>query len=101
MKSKEILLHLTIDDIKDKSLPIFYDIIAEKLGYNPQDSKTNYDCRKILISEEIQNLIFDYYHKQQYSDEEIGVMWVYCGSKTNETLKNYDVKVFKDFIFYK
>ena len=76
-------IEFTEEEIKDKNLIGFYDLLADKLGYSKE---VQYDCRKILVSESIQYHIFKHYHLQHYTVEQLGALWLCCGPKTDKSL---------------
>ena len=82
------------------SLMALYDTISEKLGYNP--SKVKYDCRKIQVSEDIQNEVYLWYRENNDVEEkDMCVIWLHFGPKVfmNDKRKNsYYVEVEKSFI---
>lgn len=72
------IIHLTEEELKDKSLISFYDLLADKLGYS---KKVQYDCTKIWVSESIQDHIFQYYYSQNCTAQELGALWLCSGPK--------------------
>lgn len=79
-------IEFTEEEIKDKNLIAFYDLLADKLGYTKDKEKLQYDCRKILVSESIQNHIFKHYYSQNCTAERLGALWLCCGPKTDKSL---------------
>jgi hypothetical protein len=55
-------IKFTEEEIKDKNLIAFYDLVADKLGYTKEKEKLQYDCRKLWVSESIQDHIFQHYY---------------------------------------
>lgn len=76
-------VEFTEEELKGKSLVKFYDLLADKLGYSKE---AQYDCRKLWVSESIQDHIFEHYHSQQYTVEQLGALWLCFGPKTDKTL---------------
>lgn len=78
-------------------IPEFYDMIAQKLGYDPQ--KVQYDCTKICVSKPVQDQIFSYYETENNASEEaLGSTWVRFGPKTNLPHSTYIVDIQRGFI---
>lgn len=88
-------IEFTEEEIKDKNLIGFYDLLADKLGYTKD---VQYDCRKLWVSEPIQDHIFKHYYSQQCSVETLGALWLCCGPKTNKSLKGLTAIVQDEFI---
>ena len=91
-------IEFTEEEIKNKNLIAFYDLLADKLGYTIDKEKLQYDCRKLWVSESIQDHIFKYYYLQQCSAETLGALWLCCGPKTNKSLKGLTAIVQNEFI---
>ena len=89
------------------SLVELYETVAREMGC-PITSETNYDCRKINVSEEIQDGIIQYYHDTaretdptvSESDIKIGtaMLLIQSGPKLDVTLNANEVEVFEGFI---
>ena len=89
------------------SLVDFYDTVAREMGY-ADTSELHYDCRKITVSEEIQDDIIAYYHDAaretdptlSESDIRIGTAMTLLtsGPKLDITLNANEVEVFDGFI---
>lgn len=88
-------IEFTEEEIKGKDLVGFYDLLADKLGYTKD---VQYDCRKLWVSEPIQDHIFEHYYSQQCSVEQLGGLWLCCGPKTNKSLKGFTAIVQDEFI---
>lgn len=76
-------IEFTEEEIKDKNLIGFYDLLADKLGYSKE---VQYDCRKLWVSESIQDHIFKHYYSHNCTVERLGALWLCCGPKTDKTL---------------
>lgn len=84
-----------------------YDAVAKEMGYD-NISELTYDCRKINVSEEIQDDIIKYYHDAaretdptlSESDIKIGtaMLLLQAGPKLDVTLDAREVEVFDGFI---
>lgn len=83
-------IHLIEEDLKDKSLIAFYDLLADKLGYSKE---VQYDCTKIWVSESIQDHIFQHYYSQNCTAQDLGTLWLCFGPKTDKTLTGLTVIV--------
>ncbi len=78
-------------------IPDLYDIIAKKLGHDPNTVRC--DCRKIRVTKSVMDQIFTYYEKERYlNKEEISYGWVNYGPKANLSGKDYTAVVQKGFI---
>ena len=79
------------------SIADLYDLIAAKLGWEPQ--KISYDCRKICVTNPVMNQIFAYYTTEQKADKiAIAHLWVVLGPKANIPGNDYRVDIQKGFI---
>lgn len=91
-------IEFTEEEIKDKNLIGFYDLLADKLGYTKDKENLQYDCRKLWVSEPIQDYIFEHYYSKNYTVEQLGALWLCCGPKTNKSLKGFTAIVQDEFI---
>lgn len=93
------IVSATIELAKEEchcGIPEFYDLIAVKLGYDPQ--KTKYHCTKICVSKPVQEEIFQFYKDEKDANQEsIGRTWLQYGPKANLSYSTYIVKVEKGF----
>lgn len=80
-------IQLTEEEMQDKSLIGFYDLIADKLGHTKDKETLQYDCRKLWVSESIQDHIFRHYYSKEYSPQDLGFIWLCHGPKTDTSLK--------------
>lgn len=91
-------IKFTEEEIKDKNLIAFYDLVADKLGYTKEKEKLQYDCRKLWVSESIQDHIFRHYYSKEYSPQDLGFIWLCHGPKTDTSLKGLTAIVQDGFI---
>lgn len=91
-------IQLTEEEVQDKSLISFYDLLADKLGYTKDKENLQYDCTKLWVSESIQDHIFKYYYSQGYSPQDLGFIWLCHGPKTDTSLKGLTAIVQDGFI---
>lgn len=82
------------------TIPNLYDSIAIESGYTP-DQIENYDCTKLLVSSDIQEIIFEFMKSEGMSDFSIGTMWLIYGPKTDEKLIGMEVEVQDGFFTFK
>lgn len=99
------ILRLSEQDIRNKKLSEFYEVIGKEL--NVDISTIQYDCRKILISKEIQDYIYYSYHilYPELSKRDPLELKAYVtaillthGPKVSEGLKGYEVEILEGFI---
>ena len=92
-------LKFTEDEVSNIDIIGVYNLVAKRLNYNTEEEGILYDCRKIIISENIQTSIFDHYKiTRNTSDSAICALWVNYGPKTDTSLSDYTVIVQEDFI---
>ena len=91
-------IQLTEEEVQDKSLIDFYDLLAKKLGYIGNKEKLYYDCTKLWVSEAIQEHIFKYYYSQKYTTQDLGSLWLCYGPKTETSLTGLTAIVQEGFI---
>ena len=92
---------------KPCSLTEFYDNVAREIGIKPT-SKTQYDCTKINVADNIQDGFYEYYlaltkAKEIYpnaNDARVGItiLLAMSGPKVDSTLKANEVEIFDGFI---
>jgi len=87
---------------KNYTLIELYDEVATLLGYNAKVCE--YDCTKINISQNIQDMFFRYY-KELNQDKSVNdvvmsvsMMLLCSGPKVNKNLTNYEVEILDGFI---
>ena len=85
-----------INEPKNWSIPEIYEQAARDVGY-PTTPKTKFDCRKILVSEDIQDKAFDYLRSNGYDEASIGMMWCCAGPKVEKQLPKGHVCVMDGF----
>ena len=84
-----------------------YDRVARQIGYK-NTHELNYDCRKINVAKNIQDMFYEYYtklvrnadSKTPDSDIQIGITMTLAmsGPKVDETLEDNEVEIFEGFI---
>lgn len=57
-----------------------------------------YDCRKIVISKEVQEKIIEYYEKKGHSLSKINQLLLLYGPKVDHNLQGYEVEVSEGFL---
>lgn len=101
---RNTILSLTKKQLSGKTIGEFYDLIGILLHI---EGKVKYDCRKILVSNNIKESIFNTYREklqQQYEsnlyqiDGQIAATWIIAGPKVSENLKDYEVEILPGFI---
>jgi hypothetical protein len=95
MKAKKIML----DKVDyETSLGKFYTNVANSLGHK-ESSTTQYDCRKIEISENIQSKWYQLWAEQfDATPIQITQLLLMSGPKVNPDLKDDEVLIYEDFI---
>ena len=89
-------IRLTDEEVHT-SIVQLYNNIALRLGYNPDNCE--YDCRKINVSNDIFERIYDYYRTEEnYGMDTMGMVWCCYGPKCDDKLKEYEVEIADDFI---
>ena len=73
----------------------FYENVALVLGKDPFNLM--YECTKINVSKNVQDLIFEYYKAEGAQDYEICMRWCCFGPKVDETLEDFEVEIFDGF----
>ena len=89
------------------SLVELYDLVAREMGH-AETTDLHYDCRKINVSEQINDGIIKYYHdaaretdpNMSENDIKIGtaITLLQSGPKLDVTLEANEVEVFEGFI---
>lgn len=101
---RNTILSLTQKQLAGKTIGEFYDLIGNLLH---TEGEVKYDCRKILVSDNIKESIFHAYREkylQQFGDtvsqidEQIATNWIIAGPKVSEKLKDYEVEILPGFI---
>lgn len=85
-----------IGEPKNWSIPEIYEQVARDVGY-PTTSMTKFDCRKILVSEDIQEKVFDFLRSSGSDEASIGMMWCFAGPKTEKQLPKGHVCIMDGF----
>ena len=88
---RNTILSLTQKQLSGKTIGEFYDLIGILLHI---EGKVKYDCRKILVSNNIKESIFNTYR----IDGQIAATWIIAGPKVSENLKDYEVEILPGFI---
>lgn len=100
-----IRIRLCEKDVRNKSLPEFYDAVGEYL--NVDIATVHYDCRKLLISKTIQDHIYCSYHKlyPELSEKNpadlkarVTEMLLVSGPKVSDKLNDFEVEILEGFI---
>ena len=73
----------------------FYDNVAAAMGLDP--SVLHYDCTKINVAKSIQSNIFEVLNAKYPEPGSTGMIWVWHGPKTDDTLPDDTVEVFAGF----
>lgn len=98
MANKTILL--TQEEASGKLIEELFDTIAEKMGADPKDPAIRYDCRKLEIASNIQELIYKAYEERyplQYKEspsscrESVTIALLQYGPKENPGLPPYTI----------
>lgn len=84
-----------------------FDTVAREIGYR-NTSELNYDCRKINVAKNIQDMFYEFYtqlvrkadSKMPDSDIQVGITMTLAmsGPKVDETLADNEVEIFEGFI---
>lgn len=84
------------EELKECSIPQFYDKVGASLGYADASHNIEYDSRKITIAKNIQDMWYELYKEE---DREVltGVLLLY-GPEVDENLPNNTVCVEPGFI---
>ena len=92
-----------------KNLAGLYDAIAEKLGFDILDESLRYDCRKICISKEMQQMLYESYeamYPEQFQRDRRGaklsvtMLLATSGPKVNQELDADMVEIEEGFLSY-
>lgn len=99
-------MKIKIEDQKCGIVQLF-DSIARDIGYK-NAHELNYDCRKINVAKNIQDMFYEYYAQltkeadKTMPDSEIKVsttmLLAMCGPKVDEELADNEVEIFEGFI---
>ena len=97
------------ETLAGRDIPELYDAIAAELGYNISNKAIRYDCRKVCISENIQNMLWEAYEMKNpqafFIDKERASLEVtrllqLCGPKVDHSLPDNTVRTQEGFAFY-
>ncbi len=96
-KPFKLLVKLTEDDCRS-DLPIFYEIVARRAGFELTEGY-GFDCTKIRCTKAVQDAIFKFYaEKFGANDISLGMMWVDCGPKADLDGDEYAVEIEDGFV---
>lgn len=84
-------------EVKVQSITKLYDSVAEAMGIDPSKVKS-YDCRQILVSNEIANAVEESYGYTVEDKGRFGMAWLCFGPKVSEKLHDGEVEVEEGFI---
>ena len=103
------LLKIDNKELEGKLLLQFYEIIGRELGFDTNDKTIRYDCRKIEIAKNIQDIFYSAY-EMAYPDAfagsysqavtEVTMILALSGPKVNHDLTNNTVSIEEDFITF-
>lgn len=79
-------------------IPKFYNLIARAAGL-PVTQDTNYDCRKICVSEKIFEALEDYYLADGATKLDFSMIWMCYGPKVKPELDDFEVELDEGFVF--
>ena len=97
------------ETLAGRDIPELYDAIAAELVYNISNKAIRYDCRKVCISENIQNMLWEAYEMKNpqafFIDKERASLEVtrllqLCGPKVDHSLPDNTVRTQEGFAFY-
>lgn len=74
-----------------------YDVVAKTVGVKDTTS-VKYDCREIVVAEDVQNMFFRYYEEMGASRESTNRMLLFCGSKVDKRLEDWEVAISDKFV---
>lgn len=95
--TKTTEVQVELDKLECKSLQEVFQFIAEQANLEVTES-TKFDCREILVSSEIESIVFDYYKYLGYSYSTIIDIWLCYGPKTDKTLERDKVLISEYFL---
>lgn len=78
-------------------LPDFYRNVAKATGVEDLED-VRFDCRRICVSEPVQEAIFAYYREEGCDDMAAAMLWVDFGPKTALTDPGYVAEVEEGFV---
>ncbi len=102
-------LEVGLEKMKGADLVRLYQVVAEEMGYDSTDKRLRYDCRKICISKEMQQMLYESYeamYPEQFRRDRRGatmsvtMLLVTSGPKVNQELDADMVEIEEGFLFY-
>lgn len=102
-------IHLSHDEASGRLIEEFFGLVAQKLGFDPEDPKVRYDCRKLEISTHIQALIYQAYAERypyqfaqmpQACREAVTIAFAQYGPKENPALPDYAIELDDAFLVF-
>lgn len=111
MEEKHMEKTFTIEQetLAGRDIPELYDAIAAALGYDIADENIRYECRKVCISENIQNMLWEAYKMKKpqafFIDKERASLEVnrrllLYGPKVDHSLPDNTVRTQEGFAFF-
>lgn len=83
--NQTIRLRVELDNLKNKSLFELFNMAATISGAEISNS-TAFDCREIIVSKTISDMIFEYYRANGYENLDIAAIWLQYGPKVDNNL---------------
>ena len=102
-------LEVGLEKMKGVDLFRLYQVIAEEMGYDSTDKRLRYDCRKICISKEMQQMLYESYeamYPEQFQRDRRGaklsvtMLLATSGPKVNQELDADMVEIEEGFLSY-
>ncbi len=102
-------LYIGREKLEGKSVVGFYDVIAEELGHDITDERIRYDCNKIYVSLDIQELFYESYEalwpekflwNRDSATLSVTMMLASGGPMINRKLEPYTVEIEEGFVTY-
>lgn len=103
------LLEIDNKKLEEMLLSQFYELVGEELGFDTTDETIRYDCRKIEIAKNIQDIFYLAYETAypdafagNYSQAmtEVTMILALSGPKVNRNLPDNTVSIEEDFITF-
>lgn len=96
LSDEEILNNQFIMDME----PQFYHYVATQLDHDFNDPTIRFECRKINVAANIQDVWFAESKKRGESTHSLAMLLVQLGPKVNDTLGDNEVEFEEGFIYY-
>lgn len=88
-----------LDGVEYGGITDMYKQVARLAGYEVTDN-TRYDCRKVSVSENIADNIYNYYETHKgMSKQDIGMIWLNFGPKCESRLPKDTVEIEEGFCY--